>query len=353
MHFKVQTWFPYVVQIYINGREWLSKSLDKEGIKYERYENSFSHIDDIVRAQEIADTHNAIMMSGSFDAIAARVCNFLPAIKEQIHDNYYWCIDQCEYATDIMFNSRESLESFYEPVIKNAFFGFNSDKIMSFMDRKMHPAFKGKMSSQINKRPRGYIVKYTVKTNSIKMYDKGTVLRVETTINKPSEFKVYDSKKQRWKPMGKSVANIYHFAEIAKACNNRFIKAISDMITADSQLEYAQTVSKRVVVNNRPHAGLNLLSEQMISALGTIADAKFLLHGFRNKDIAPLFAQEARSCKAAKDKATRLIGKLRAHKIIQKVSNTLSYRLTSKGRQLSSELLLFKHCNLQRLTAIA
>ena len=41
MYLKIQTWFPYNVQIYINGREYLSKILDKNNVKYEMYNNSF------------------------------------------------------------------------------------------------------------------------------------------------------------------------------------------------------------------------------------------------------------------------------------------------------------------------
>jgi hypothetical protein len=43
MFFKIQTWFPYNAQIYINGREYLSKLLNKSGIKYEMYNNSFAY----------------------------------------------------------------------------------------------------------------------------------------------------------------------------------------------------------------------------------------------------------------------------------------------------------------------
>ena len=55
MFLKIQTWFPYNVQIYINGREYLSKLLDKNNIKYEMYNNSFSYIKDFNKAQELAN----------------------------------------------------------------------------------------------------------------------------------------------------------------------------------------------------------------------------------------------------------------------------------------------------------
>lgn len=53
MHVKLQTWFPFEIQIYINGREHLAKMLDQEGIGYQRYDNCFLHIDNLERAQEL------------------------------------------------------------------------------------------------------------------------------------------------------------------------------------------------------------------------------------------------------------------------------------------------------------
>ena len=41
MHVRVQTWFPFQVQIWLNGREWLARTLDRKGIEYHRRENCF------------------------------------------------------------------------------------------------------------------------------------------------------------------------------------------------------------------------------------------------------------------------------------------------------------------------
>lgn len=41
MYLKIQTLFPYNVQIYINSREYLPKLLDKNNIKYEIYNIHF------------------------------------------------------------------------------------------------------------------------------------------------------------------------------------------------------------------------------------------------------------------------------------------------------------------------
>ena len=44
MHVKLQTWFPFEMQVYVNGREYISKQLDKVDIKYTRYDNCFLEI---------------------------------------------------------------------------------------------------------------------------------------------------------------------------------------------------------------------------------------------------------------------------------------------------------------------
>ncbi len=42
MHVKLQTWFPFLIQVYINGREMMKHVFDENGITYKMYDNSFT-----------------------------------------------------------------------------------------------------------------------------------------------------------------------------------------------------------------------------------------------------------------------------------------------------------------------
>ena len=69
-----------------------------------------------------------------------------------------------------------------------------------------------------------------MKENSIKMYDKYSVLRVETTINNPREFfkkSKEEGRADKWVPMGKSISNIYRYAEVSKAANKKYLDAVA------------------------------------------------------------------------------------------------------------------------------
>ena len=47
MSIRIQTWFPYRIQIAMNGREWLARQLGKANIGFERLGNKILQVDDI------------------------------------------------------------------------------------------------------------------------------------------------------------------------------------------------------------------------------------------------------------------------------------------------------------------
>jgi len=55
MSVRLQTWAPYEIQIALNGREWLRRSLDAAGCGYFADKNKFLHIDDYGLAQRLLD----------------------------------------------------------------------------------------------------------------------------------------------------------------------------------------------------------------------------------------------------------------------------------------------------------
>lgn len=75
-------------------------------------------------------------------------------------------------------------------------------------------------------------MKHRVKGNFIKVYDKWSVRRIETTINQPREFKVLrviERPRRRpvrhWKPMGKGVGNIAGYFRVGNQANPPYLQA--------------------------------------------------------------------------------------------------------------------------------
>jgi len=347
MHVKLQTWFPFEIQVYINGREHLSKQLDKAGIGYKRYDNCFTHIDDIEKAQEIANKIESKKFSTTFDVFAQRVNPMIERITEIFGNGYFWCVDQCEYASDVMFNSRADLEKVYPDLVEHALISFNCEDVMTFLGRKLHHSFAGEVVSDIKKRQQGVRIKHRMKSNSIKMYDKDSVLRIETTINDPHEFKIYKEVRRKgvetmeWVNMGKSIANLYRYAQVSLSANTRYLSALTAAEDTGEAVAEIEKVCERITKNNRDYAGLNILSKEVTDIFAAILDGKNHINGFTNKSIRPAIFKDSDD-KKTRNKVTRILAKLRAHSIISKIPRTFSYRVSEKGIRIIYATLKMK-----------
>lgn len=52
---RLQTWFPFSVQICLNGREWLARQMTQAGIEYQKQDNCFVWVADWKRAPQLLE----------------------------------------------------------------------------------------------------------------------------------------------------------------------------------------------------------------------------------------------------------------------------------------------------------
>ena len=55
MHIRVQTWFPFSVDVCINGRQWLARQMDRAGLDYQQRDNCFIWVEDSAAVQRLLD----------------------------------------------------------------------------------------------------------------------------------------------------------------------------------------------------------------------------------------------------------------------------------------------------------
>jgi hypothetical protein len=191
IHIRLTTWFPFTIQVYVNGHSWLAQEMLERRLGFNLQDNAFTALDDPRAAQELADSFADLKWTKILDRLARRVN---PLMKERWFRGlcYYWVVDQAEYATDLIFTSREALAGLYPRLLDHAAVNFSAKDILSFLGRRSHPRFDGEVLTDCQKgRQPGARIKHRVKKNWLKMYDKfGWVLRIETVINDPREFRV-------------------------------------------------------------------------------------------------------------------------------------------------------------------
>jgi len=153
---------------------------------------------------------------------------------------------------------------------------FGAKEVMNFLGRKLNGNFQGEvvsdLSSLVCRRTGGSRIKHRVKENWLKMYDKsGLVLRIETVINNPEEFRVRKqvlrNGKQRteWVQMRKGVAYLFRYREVSLQSNARYLDALAaveDPTNAKRALQRVTTPKKDAA--GRRCAGFNPLAPRRI-----------------------------------------------------------------------------------------
>jgi hypothetical protein len=352
MHVRLQSWFPFQIQVYVNGREWLAREMDKAGIGYARYDNTFTRIDDLQAAEKLCEEFPHARWPEILDVFARRVNPMLPVIEKAGFGGYYWCLDQCEVATDVMFRDRATLERLMPDLYDYAIRAFSAEDVMRFLGRKLHPLYQGEVTTDSKKRPEGKRIKHRAKQNSIKMYDKANVLRIETTINNPREFKVLktgkesESKTRRWVPMGKGVANIWRYLQVGMQANTRYLEALSAIQPKGEAIEALDDLCRSRTTHGKRFAKLNPVTQSDCNLFSAVMAGENLINGFRNHDIRNRLAikplTDPVEIKRACARTSRKIAKLRGHGLVAKVRGSRLYRVTSKGFGVMAAALRYR-----------
>ncbi len=133
---RVPTWAPFRLQFYCNGHSWLARQLTREGIAFATADNAFLRIENMPRAQEIADRFKPDDLHRALDRYAAQCCPVL----ELFDHGYHWSLMQTEYSTDLIFKSEATLKPLYEQLSRNAVLLVKAPQVMSLSCQEDHPA---------------------------------------------------------------------------------------------------------------------------------------------------------------------------------------------------------------------
>ena len=340
-YLRVPTWCPFRLQFYFNGHAWLVNKLQERGIAYETLDNAFVHIADYAVANQLADEFKVEILHQRLDELAQQYCPVVTDLKL----NYHWSIMQAEYATDLVFKNRDTLQAFYPHLLETLTHAVKPADIATFLGRKLNGNYQGEMGNRFNKRWIGTRIKHQMGPVSIKMYDKfNLLLRIETTVNNVTFFRHYRQvqhrdgiSSMRWAPMKKTIHSLPALREVLSAANQRYLKFISSIATPQVGVDKLHKLAETKTENQHRHKGFNLFSEEDTCLFRTLLQGEFFISGFTNKQLRTyLSAQKNPALHKSASQVTRLLKRLRVHGVIKKVGKRYKYYLTDFGRQTAA-----------------
>jgi hypothetical protein len=403
-HVRLQTWYPFSVDVCLNGRLWLAKQMDAAGLAYRRADNCFIALADPARAQALAEAQhqvNWLQLLGQLLAPAHPLQGEI--LKPFPNLCYYWSVTQSEYATDLLFHKAEDLAHLYPAFVRHGLCTFQSPDIMRFLGHRV-PLTTGRVDARFQREVRtdlltrheGVCLKHRAGLNSQKAYDKSwNLLRIENTMNRPEAFTIYraapqpvvpaplppsprartatppqalppnparritgrvphDQPQRAWRPLRRSVTDLPRRAEVSRAANKRYLDALASTQLGTPLGQAAAPLCRPITHEGRRYRGLNPLHPSDAALLRALSRGEWTVAGLRNRDLQRLlYPTEPRDRKAARRRSAavgRKLRLLRAHGLIRKVPRTHRYLVTESGRAILTALVAAQEASTEKLT---
>jgi hypothetical protein len=378
--------------------------MDQVKLHYVRRDNTFTWLEDLGQAQALFNQQVQANWSSLLDELAATVNPAHPDLFAQYPCRYYWSVSDSEWASDVMFRDRAALEEVYPRLLRYAVTTFGVVDVLRFLGQpvpasgKVPHRCRHEVSSNLKERLEGIRIKHWRNRNSLKMYDKVSVLRVESLIRDPGDFKVYRPTEgdpqgsKDWRPLRKGVADLHRRAEVSQAANERYLGALTAVHEATPLRQLVEplcrpalapvrhrisppataveTAAAPVATEGRPTAAraavggprprrlraLNPLAAADAALLEAVSRHEFLINGLRNRDLRQLlYGDKATAVEQRRQSAavTRQLRLLRAHGLIHKVPKTHRYMVSESGRRAITALLAARNASADELTRCA
>lgn len=356
MHVRLSTWMPFSIQVYVNGHDWLARQMTAKNIPFTQVENALVGIEDCSKAQAIAGRFPTLPWEKILHAFARRVNPLFKTILSGME--YYWVIDQAEYATDVMFRNHDILDALYLNWQKHAAVCTQAEDVMRFMGRKLHGSFNSVIQTDAKYRPTVTRIKHTVRGNWLKMYNKhGIVLRVETVINRPREFRIgrlgRGKRAVDWSPMPKRISSLKRYAEICGRANRAYLQALAQVDNPAEAYRQLDRLCEPQKLANQRVRGLNPIREKDQALFKAVVHGEHFIQGFRASDLAmrleiipPETPSERRKHSA---RLNRLLRLLRGHGLIARIPRSRRYKITDIGMKLMNAAIDLRTCGLPNI----
>jgi len=367
MSIRLQTWAPYEIQIALNGREWLRRLLDKSNSKYILEGNKFLDLQDYTLAQQLLDSQLDTRWIELLSGFTAQAFPSMPALLGERME-YYWILWQSEWAKDYIFSNTQELENQMGHLLRHTFIAGTGDRVLRYMGHpvkdngqpswRLDPEFCSRLKLWYD----GGRIKHWAYNNSLKLYNEHNVMRFECTINEPAKFKVFRtvtddvSGEKKRLAMRKGIADINVRTQVSSSCIKNFTEQIATLEDDSTVGEILSKVLTPVTSKGKKYRALDVTGKDM-ELLRAIADPKFNVDTITNKHLQKILAGtpwanklEGRKLAARISRQLRL---LREHGLIKKLPNQHKYRLTPKGRLVTTSLNQFLGAKISDLSKLS
>lgn len=324
---KVATYCPYEVKVCFNGHEWAKQQLRKEGINFEELSNGFASCEDPERLQEICHQLSDDKIQTLFDRWVKQIPWPLSTEHRTAGYQHQLSIWQLEVSRTQIFADAAQGRALVEALIRENLDLGRPDRVSLIFNRRVTKRTPSEFHTRVLREGVLPSIRIRYKHSVLKQYLKdGRGLRTEMMFNNPYDFGV----KRSLKYFSQLVA-------LGHELNQRLLE--QEQVSEDNFLplqEIRQLGTSFLTADGQRASALHFEDRRIMATFAALARFAFIPGELTNRSLRTIVAQlmAVSPEQYSSSQMTYDLRRLRLNGIIERISGTHRYQLTSFGRKV-------------------
>ncbi len=324
---KVATYCPYEVKVCFNGHEWAKQQLRKEGIDFEELSNGFASCEDPERLQTICHQLSDDKIQALFDRWVEQLPWPLSAEHRAAGYRHQLSIWQLEVSRTQIFADAEQGRALVEALIRENLDLGRPDRVSLIFDRRVTKRTPSEFHTRVLREGVLPSIRIRYKHSVLKQYLKdGRGLRTEMMFNNSYDFGIK-----------RGLNNFSQLVSLGHKLNGRLLE--QEQISEDNFLplqKIRRLGTSFLTTDGQRASALHFEDQRIMAIFAALARFALIPGELTNRTLRTAVAQfMAVSPEQYKSsQMTYDLRRLRLNGIIERISSTQRYRLTSFGRKV-------------------
>ena len=347
IHLRVPTWIPMRVHFCLNGHAWLERRLRTGGVHARSVDNALVEVGDWKKGGELSAAPPMEWLEERLQSYIARCCP-----HAERFGGYYLSLSQVELSLDLVLRSETVARDLCGALVRQAILGLRASDVARFFGHQF--SAEAEMTARFNAVAEGVLcMRHWLNHQSLKIYHKGAVLRLEATSYDVTFYKHHrevvkrdGTKEWRVAPLKKSLYSLGTLFGLMEATCRRYLEWLSQLEDPRIGRHNLDEITRpKRDEARRSWRGFNFFAADDHHVLVTALRGEGLLSGWTNKRL-----RRALGAVWTPGRVSRILRRLREHGLIHRVAKTFKYYITKLGlRALTAALKLREHVILPTL----
>ena len=334
----VASFLPFYTTYYLNGHHFITRELERRGVAYRSDDNSFLSTADPAALQAAAERLDAATIQKRLEYWTLLIGpKFSTKDRQEVNLQRRYSINQVEYCRNFVFRRSFPIHKIFERSCELGLLRLSADQVSQIFSWPLRKRVRGRLETVLEKVEHGHhVLRAYSKKAALRMYQKGrTFLRVEVLSNRLKDFQ-----------LNKGLENLEAVRQKLAAATDRFAAFEAEALNTPIDFPLFQRLALPIQHGRGRVPGIRhqeIHDTRLLRLLEVLLPAGTQITGWRSRQMheAVLTAYGLSEPSYTLTQLRYDLRKLKAHGLVERLSRSYNYRLTSKGIRVAVMLLLF------------